>query len=88
MRSTPLPAALRFVAVCVGVPMVGRGASEMVLREVSSVVADRRVVLLVDDDDLALAAAGLLELLLLLLDLEAADVVGVTDGRPGWLRIC
>ena len=86
MRSTPLPAALRFAAVCVGVPMVGRGSSEMVLREAPFVVADRRVVLLLDDDDLELAAAGLLELLLLV-KLEVAGV-GVTDGRPGWLRIC
>ena len=81
LRSTPRPAALRLVAVCVGVPMVDRGSSGVF-------VADRRVVLLLDDDDLALAAAaGLLELLLLV-DLEAADVVDVTDGRPGWLRIC
>ena len=87
MRSTPLPAALRFVAVCVGVPMVGRGSSGMVFLEAPLVVADRRVVLLVDEDDDGLAAAGLLELLLLV-DLEVADVVGVTDGRPGWLRIC
>ena len=86
MRSTPRPAAFRFVAVWVGVPMVGRGSSGMVFLEAPLVVADRRVVLLVDEDADGLAAAGLLELLLLV-NLEVADVVGVTDGRPGWLRI-
>lgn len=90
--AAPRSAALRFVAAWVGVPMVGRDSSGMAfLLEGSFVVADRRVVLLDDDDDDDddLLAAGLLEVLLLLdrVDLEV-DGVGVTDGRPGRLRIC
>ena len=78
-------AELRLVAVCVGVPMVGRGSS------FGLAAAVRRAVLRVgDDDDLLLAAAaGFLELPLAAdrANLEVAGMVGVTAGRPGWLRI-
>lgn len=84
----PAALALRFVEVWVGVPMVGRGSSETVFPEVPFAVADRRVVpVVVEAYDLLFAVAGRLGVLL---DPEALPVVGigVTDGRPGWLRIC